>query len=80
MKKFAALNAKVLAMKHVKTEIDIRKEIKKLKENTELLRNDINITQYAVESSLKAIFSNHEKARNVMSFVQQRIKANLTRN
>jgi hypothetical protein len=57
--------------------IDIKKEFEKLQDNTGLLRNDINITQYAVQSGLKAIAMNHDKARNEMSSVRKRIKEHI---
>ncbi|XP_060575188.1 uncharacterized protein LOC132732725 [Ruditapes philippinarum] len=58
-------------------EIDIKKEFEKLQGNTELLRNDINITQYVVQSSLKAITMNHDKARHEMSSVRQQVRKHI---
>ncbi|XP_060564583.1 uncharacterized protein LOC132723817 [Ruditapes philippinarum] len=58
-------------------EIDIKKEFEKLHDNTELLMDDINITQYAIQSSLKAISINHDKASNEMSSVRQRVMENI---
>jgi hypothetical protein len=59
------------------SEIDLKKEFEKLQENTKLLRNDVNITQYVVETSLKAISINHDKARNEMSSVRQGVREHL---
>jgi hypothetical protein len=58
-------------------EIDIKKEFEKLQDNTELLRNDINITQYSVQSSLKAITLNHDIARHEMSSVRQDVREHI---
>jgi hypothetical protein len=60
-------------------EIDINKEFEKLQGNTKLLRNDINITQYVVQSSLKAIYINHDKARHEMSSIRKRIREHIDR-
>jgi hypothetical protein len=57
--------------------IYINKEFEKLQGNTELLRNDINITQYVVQSSLKAIYINHDKARHEMLSVRQQVREHI---